>query len=104
MLVEFHPEATEEVESSADWYAEQSLSAARDFLVAVDLTIKSIASDPKRFALVDDRHRGCSISHFPFQIVFRIHADLLTIVAVAHAKRRPGYWRHRSASGPSETT
>jgi hypothetical protein len=40
--------------------------------------------------------RACGIERFPFQIVFRIDADRLFIVAVSHAKRRPGYWMGRS--------
>lgn len=96
MRVKFHSEATEDLEASADWYAGRSVRAARDFLVAVDLTIQSVALDPDRFALCDDRHRSCSVSGFPFQIVFRSEIELLTIVAVAHAKRRPGFWHHRS--------
>ena len=95
MQIEFHPEATAELESSVNWYAERSQTAAQDFLVAVDLAIGSVVSDPERFALIDDRHRGCSVTRFPFQIVFRTGDDRIMIVAVAHAKRRPQYWRDR---------
>jgi plasmid stabilization system protein ParE len=95
MQIEFHPEATKELEASAKWYAERSLTAARSFLVAVDLAIRSIARDPERFAFVDDKHRSGSVTSFPFQVVFRYADNLLTVVAVAHAKRRPGYWRCR---------
>ena len=95
MQIEFHPDATAELDSSANWYAERSQVAAQDFLVAVDLAISSIVSDPERFARIDERHRGCSVARFPFQIVFRIGDDRIVIVAVAHAKRRPQYWRDR---------
>ena len=95
MQVEFHPDATDELESSANWYADRSQTAAQNFLVAVDLAIDSIVSDPERFARLDDRHRGCSVTRFPFQIVFRHDEGRVTIVAVAHAKRRPQYWHGR---------
>jgi len=32
---------------------------------------------------------------FPFSIVYYVADDTIRIVAVAHAKRRPGYWRTR---------
>ena len=95
MSVEFPPAATEELNASADWYAERSRIAAQDFLVAFDLSIASIVSDPTRFAAIDDRHRGCSIKRFPFQIIFRHENDRIVVIAVAHTKRRPGYWRGR---------
>ena len=95
MDVDFHPEARAELEESADWYAERSRVAAQDFLVAVDLVISSIVDDPVRFAKIDEVHRSCSVSRFPFQIVFRHDESRVVIIAVAHAKRRPGYWRQR---------
>ncbi len=96
MQVEFHPDATDELDSSANWYAKRSAEAARRFLVAIDLAVSSMTSDPDRFVLVDDQHRSCSVAKFPFQLIFRHDEDKLFIVAVAHAKRRPGYWLDRS--------
>ena len=95
MFAEFHPAATAELEASADWYAERSNTAAQNFLVAVDLAVASIVTDPSRFALVDDRHRSCSVAKFPFQVVFQHDNERVFILAVAHAKRRPGYWSDR---------
>ena len=95
MRISFHPEATAELEASAGWYAERSPRAARDFCVAVDVALTSIEADPKRFVRIDDRHRSCSVRKFPFQIIFRCGDDRIHVIAVAHAKRRPGYWRDR---------
>jgi len=91
MQAEFHSEAITELDASADWYAERSPIAVRNFLVAIDLTIQKIESDPNRFPFIDSRHQSCAVMKFPFQVVFRKTADRLFIVAVAHAKRRPGY-------------
>jgi len=35
------------------------------------------------------------LHRFPFSIVYLDDPEVLTIVAVAHAKRKPGYWRRR---------
>jgi hypothetical protein len=35
------------------------------------------------------------VTGFPYRIVYFVKDEVLTIVAVAHAKRRPGYWRER---------
>jgi hypothetical protein len=32
---------------------------------------------------------------FPFSIVYYTVDDIVRVVAVAHGKRRPGYWRRR---------
>ncbi len=39
MQVDFHPDATAELSESTEWYAAQSPTAARNFLVAVDLRL-----------------------------------------------------------------
>jgi len=95
MLVDFHPEATEELTESVDWYADRSSVAGRSFLVAVDVAIVSILNATKRFPHIDDLQQSCSVIGFPFQNIFRHDAERIRIVAVAHAKRRPGYWRDR---------
>ena len=82
MKVDFHPEATVELAESADWYAERSSRAARDFLVAVDIAVASIADDPERFFRIDDQHQSCSVIKFPFQIVYRCNGgDQITVIA-----------------------
>lgn len=95
MQVDFHPDARVELAESADWYAERSAKAARNFLVAIDVAVASIADDPARFSHIDDRHQSCSVIKFPFQVVYRFTEDRVVVIAVAHAKRRPGYWRGR---------
>jgi len=33
--------------------------------------------------------------HFPYAIVYAIRGDALWVIALAHASRRPDYWRSR---------
>ncbi len=35
------------------------------------------------------------LRRFPFSIVYCVVDDVIRIVAIAHAKLRPGYWRSR---------
>jgi toxin ParE1/3/4 len=35
------------------------------------------------------------LHRFPFSVVYLDEADELNIVAVAHNKRKPGYWKAR---------
>ena len=41
--------------------------------------------------------RTKSVLGFPYRVVYYEDADELFVVAVAHDKRRPGYWSHRFA-------
>jgi toxin ParE1/3/4 len=42
--------------------------------------------------------RSKGVNGFPYRVVYFVTEELLTIVAVAHSKRRPGYWRERLPS------
>ncbi|MDZ4842476.1 MAG: type II toxin-antitoxin system RelE/ParE family toxin [Hyphomicrobium aestuarii] len=41
--------------------------------------------------------RRILLARFAYQIVYRVEGDTIRIYAVAHLKRRPGYWRQRTA-------
>jgi plasmid stabilization system protein ParE len=79
---------------SLGWYAEQSKQAAIDFDAEVDLALQTIASDPLRFPRCDDRHHFFLMRRFPFQIIYRILNQNVTIIAFAHTSRQP-FWRDR---------
>lgn len=93
MRVEFHPEATAELESSLEWYLEQSVTAAQRFAVAVEMALERITEFPLRYARIDACHRSCDVDKSPFQIVFREGDERMYVIAIAHAKRRSGYWK-----------
>ena len=87
--------AEEDFTEALCWYAERSQRAAEAFEGEFDRALKSIAADPYRFPHCDERHRFYLMRRYPFQVIYREHDDQLVIVAVAHAKRKPGYWSNR---------
>jgi plasmid stabilization system protein ParE len=94
--VDYLPGARRDFDESFDWYAERSPEAAVRFAGAVDAALGAVAAQPERFAAVDEVHRECPVKRFPFRIVYRTAEGSILVVAVAHAKRRPGYWRDRT--------
>jgi plasmid stabilization system protein ParE len=39
--------------------------------------------------------RRLVLTRFPYSLIYLIQADRCYVVAFAHAKRRPGYWKDR---------
>ena len=39
--------------------------------------------------------RRFALCKFPFTLVYRVQAEAITVIAVAHQSREPGYWRGR---------
>ena len=94
--VDILPGARLDFDQSFDWYAERNVQAAERFANAVDVTLAEIAEHPERHAKVDERHHQCAVPKFPFRIVYRHELRRIVVVAIAHAKRRPGYWESRA--------
>lgn len=93
--VVFHPDSVEEAQAARLWYAERSQSSADSFLAELDQGVESISEAPERWPLFVHDTRRYLFRRFPFQIVYRVAKDRVEVVAVAHGRRRPGYWRPR---------
>jgi plasmid stabilization system protein ParE len=95
--VDIHPDALAEAEAAVAWYAERSSRAPAVFIEEIDNAIQSILNAPKRWPIFDSDCRRYPLFRFPYSIVYREKsAKVVQILAVAHGRRRPGYWRVRS--------
>jgi len=94
-IVEFHPAAVEEAEVARTWYEERSIIAGKAFVEELMHAIDQILEAPERWPKYEYNTRRYVFPRFPFSLVYRVVGDKIQIIAVAHAKRKPGYWRHR---------
>lgn len=95
MELELHPEAIEEAREARDWYELRSDNAAVAFVAELDCAVERISVSPERWARYLHGTRRYLMKRYPFAVVYRTLGDRLQIVAVAHGRRRPGYWRRR---------
>ena len=93
--VEFYPTAAEEVAAAENWYRKQSNSAAAAFIAELDRAIGCIGDAPGRWSEHTHGTRRFVMRRFPFSIIYRVGPSTITIFAVAHARRLPGYWERR---------
>jgi plasmid stabilization system protein ParE len=95
MRVSFHPRARDEVEAAQAWYEERSLLAATGFLHEISVAVRRIGEAPQRYPVAESGTRRILLDRFPFNVYYRVGGDRITIIAVAHHRRRPGYWAGR---------
>jgi len=95
MKLEFLAEAIQEFDDAFQWYAERSPTAAAGFAVAIDDALDAVLTSPQRFQKTIADCRYCQLDRYPYLVVFYEATDRIIIVSIAHAKRRPGYWRFR---------
>lgn len=85
----------EEAEAAVRWYAERSEKASSAFLAGLERAIEAIALVPERYPASIPGTRRVLLRRFPFAVVYRVGEESIQVIAVAHGRRRPGYWRKR---------
>jgi plasmid stabilization system protein ParE len=93
--VRFHPAAAQEVESAYAWYAARNPSAAHGFREELRHAVDAVAHNPLTWPRYRRRARRYVFPRFPFSLVYRLRGDVVEVLAIAHGRRRPGYWRSR---------
>jgi plasmid stabilization system protein ParE len=91
----YHPRAESEVDSAHGWYLNQSIQAADGFFEELIPALDRVRQHPQLYPSYLHGTRRLVLRDYPFSVVFRERLHDIQIVAVAHAKRRPGYWAKR---------
>jgi toxin ParE1/3/4 len=96
--VHFEAEAQVELEEAMLWYEQRGDDLGDALLEAVDATLLKVVEMPFSFPDVTGAPgvQRALVAGFPYGLVFVTSDDRVTVLAVAHAKRRPLYWRRRS--------
>lgn len=96
MDVRFHRLAIREYEETRDWYEGRREGLGESFTDEVDRAIARIAKSPTRWPVVFVKFRRVRLRRFPYYLYYHVvDASRALVLAVAHARRRPGYWRRR---------
>jgi plasmid stabilization system protein ParE len=105
--VRLHPEARDELRASALWYDERRAGLGGDLVAEVAATLDRLAAAPRSFphwtrpvGAAVPVHKAV-VPRFPYVIGFEVHPEVILVLAVAHAKRRPLYWLTRAGRGPA---
>lgn len=88
-------EAQEEINAAFDWYFKRNPKAADGFLTEIGASFSQIVSHPQLYPAYTKNTRRRVLAGFPYSVIFQEKSDAILVVAVAHAKRRAGYWRGR---------
>ncbi|MGB4673566.1 MAG: type II toxin-antitoxin system RelE/ParE family toxin [Azovibrio sp.] len=88
--------AQAELNTAIDYYTDHaSERVAEAFLQDVLHTRQRLIDHPELGKFVSKRLRALALKHFPYFLIYRFSSDTISIPAVAHQRRRPGYWGGR---------
>ena len=89
-----------EAQEAARWYEDQRAGLGREFREALRASLDTLCEGrvpgvawPGR--LGERGVKRISLKRFPFHLVFVVSGETSVVLAAAHRRRRPGYWRDR---------
>lgn len=100
MTLQLLDEAKEELGESAHRYEEKRSGLGDEFVDAVERALTVIEKRPRQFTRLSVSNpereiRRCVLKRFPYLIIFEILSEEILVVAIAHGKRKPNYWKDR---------
>jgi len=89
--------AIDEFSEAVRWYEARRPGLGGEFFDEVGAILALIEANPEIGATIsaDGQTRRALVGRFPYQVVYRLRPTEIVIVAIAHLKRRPGYWKDR---------
>ena len=90
------PEAEAEILSATEWYESKRPGLGVEFLAGVDQAFEQILDAPEASPVWQPPFRKHLLRRFPYVVFFTASTETIEVVAVAHRRRRPGYWRDRA--------
>ncbi len=104
MRVRIHPGAAADLTSAGDWYEHQLPGLGADLADEVDHALDAITERPMTWPLWPEVGevvgvRRFLLARFPFAVGYIVEPDEVIVLAVAHLRRRPGYWLGRLSAG-----
>jgi toxin ParE1/3/4 len=89
--------ARDELYAAVAWYEQKRSGLGREFFAEIQRTLALIERHPGLATPVprvpaERGVRRLPLRRFPYAIVYREQAVEIQIIAIAHHKRKPGYW------------
>jgi toxin ParE1/3/4 len=92
----FREEAALELEAGQLYYDGCRPGLGEAFLAEVEAVVARIQEHPHIGAKYKSTaYRRCLLRRFPYLVFYLDMDDAIRIVAIAHGRRRPGYWMER---------
>jgi len=96
--IEWDSDALAEFREAAHFDNSQQRGLGRRFRERVQEAIGRVRHDPTSFEQIESGVHRCPVKQFPYNVYYQVRLDdlLIVVFAIAHHKRRPGYWRYRT--------
>lgn len=95
MKPEFHPAAARELSAAVQSGEDHTGGLGAELKAEAQRVTAILCNAPLIGEALGQSYRRMPLRRFPFALIYRIDGDRLRIIAIAHRRRRPGYWIQR---------
>lgn len=100
LTVTYYPDASAYLDAAVEWYGTVSNELVDRFLAEAEKAIEGIIFWPDAAPLESSWTgqppiRCARVKGFPYRLVYMVVGEIVWVPAVAHDKRKPGYWLER---------
>ncbi|KAA3617144.1 MAG: type II toxin-antitoxin system RelE/ParE family toxin [Calditrichaeota bacterium] len=88
----FDPEAQSEFLEAVRYYEDSKEGLGKRYRQSIENAVLRISSSPLLYRIIHPPFRRILLKKFPYAIIYTIEPDHIRIIAIAHTKRKPGYW------------
>ncbi len=90
------PLALAELHDAAAFYAAKANAGlGLAFVAEFERTANLILENPMLGVIFRGTRRRYLLRRFPYSVIYQVTTEELRIIAVAHHRRRPGFWKGR---------
>lgn len=89
------PEAREELLAAVEYYNSASAGLGEEFISDIENAVSRIRSFPRHGSPGAGGTRRVVLGRFPFDVVYLEDQEEVVVIAIAHQRRSPFYWRDR---------
>lgn len=87
--------AEEEMTEASVFYEAATSGLGAGFLNEIQRAINILREHPELGQPIGRGLRRALLHRFPFSLIYAVKVGEILVVAIAHQRRRPGYWRGR---------
>jgi toxin ParE2 len=87
--------AQQELDEAISYYDGQVAGLGSAFMLEIVAAIERIRKFPGAWHPLGENVRRCRLRRFPYGLIYHADDAGILLIAVAHAHRRPDYWRER---------
>ncbi len=80
---------------SAKFYENESKGLGSNFLDEIEHSVSLVCKSPEIAQKSSGEIRRFVLARFPYSLIYVEEEKEILILAVAHHKREPGYWKNR---------